>query len=321
MPRPRAQSALRTPLNEMLGAEANVRLLRVLANAGTPLGAGELSHRAELGRTGVYPVLAALERVGIIEFVGAGPTRQVELRRGHPLATPIVDLFHAETKRIESLIIELRKTFAKVASSVTSAWLNDDPDRAPLGDPDMMTCFIVGEPRALPRVVDQVEDQLSGIEHAFQVHIELVPLSRSEMQSRVSIESLEDVVLLAGVPPMALHAQAADRATRNQITHGDHDRRARLLAEAIATKLRRDPSIVRRIKTNLVERMEKASEQERHEIKEWLRIVSTMSPAKLRRFLVDDSDRAVRLRQSLPALGLLTATERREILAGDRSTR
>lgn len=316
MPRPRLQSALRAPLNQMLGAGANVRLLRVLAFAGTPMGAGELSHRAQLGRTGVYPVLATLERVGIIEFVGAGPTRQVTLRNAHPLAAPIVALFRAEAQRIESLVAELRNTFAKVSKLVTSAWLMEHQDQIENSDPDMMTCYIVGDPRALPDIVDRVEDHLSRIERAFQVHIDVVPLSRSEVSSRVRADLLDDVLLLAGVPPKALLEQAGQRVIRNLTMHGDHDTRSLLLAQAIAAKLRHDPSIVRRLRANILARMKKASEQERRELKEWSRIVSTMSPAKLQRFLVDGSERAVRLRQSLPAFGLLTAAEREAILAG-----
>lgn len=317
MPRPRAQSALRAPLNEMLANEANVRLLRVLALAGIPLGAGELSHRAQLGRTGVYPALAKLESVGIIELVGAGSTRQVELRKAHPLASVLVALFQAEAQRVESLVSELRGVFANFTKGVTAAWLMDKQDQATMqGDADTMTCYVVADPRSLHRVIDLVEDHLTEIERVFQVHIDLVPLSRSEVSSRIRAESLDDVLLLAGVPPKGLLKQDTRRSTRNQVMHGDHDARARLLAQAVAAKLRRDPSIVRRIRANIVARMEKASEPERRELKEWLRIISTMSPSKLQRFLVDDSERAVRLRQSLPALGLLTPAERDEILAG-----
>jgi hypothetical protein len=301
----------------MLGTEANVRLLRVLALAGTPLGAGELSHRAQLGRTGIYPALAGLESAGIIEFVGAGSTRQVELRMAHPLAPPIAALFQAEAERIESMVAELRRMFANVSKLVTSAWLENNQDRTTSqDDPDMMTCYVVGDPRSLHRVIDLIEDDLYEIERVFQVHFELVPLSRSEVSVRVRGESLDDVILLAGVPPNGLLDHENKRAIRNQLMHGDHDTRTLLMAQAVAAKLRRDPSIVKRVRANIDARMSNASEQERRELKEWSRIVSTMSPSKLQRFLVDNTERAVRLRQSLPALGLLTAQEREEILAG-----
>lgn len=299
----------------MLGTEANVRLLRELARAGIPLGAGELARRAQLGRTSVYPALAALERSGIVEYVGAGATRQVRLRKAHPLATPIASLFRSETERNESLVAALRNLLGQFEKAVTSAWLADQLHGTDQGDPDTMTCYIVAEPRSLPSIVDRVEDNLTEIERAFQVHIEVVPLSRSEVMSRVPVESLDGALLLAGIPPMALVERSpAARAVRNLKVHGYHDAGSRRLALAVAAKVRHDPSIVRRIRANILTRMETASEQERRELKEWLRIVSTMSPAKLQRFLVDGSERAVRLRQSLPALGVLTPRERDRVL-------
>jgi hypothetical protein len=39
-----------------------------------------------------------------------------------------------------------------------------------------------------------------------------------------------------------------------------------------------------------------------------------MPPARLRAFFVEDSERATRLRQSLPALNLLSAAERQAVL-------
>jgi predicted transcriptional regulator/uncharacterized protein YutE (UPF0331/DUF86 family) len=315
MPRPQQQSALRAPLNEMLGTGANVRLLRVLALAEIPLGAGELARRARLGRTGVYPALTSLERVGLVEFVGAGATRQVRLREAHPLAAPIARLFHAEAQRIESLASALRELLAQFSEAVTSAWIKDGSHACSGGDPEMMTLYIVAETRALSSIVDRMEDQLANVERAFQVHIEVVALSRSEVQSRVPSIGLDDVLLLAGVPPNVFVERAGNaRKIRNLSVHGYHDVGARNLALAVATKLRRDPSMVRRVRANLQARMEVASDQERRELKEWLRIISTMSPARLQRFLVDDSERAVRLRQSLPALGLLTPIEREEAL-------
>lgn len=314
MARPQPQSAFRTPLNEILGTEANVRLLRVLALVDTGLSAAELSKRSQLARTGIYPVLAKLEDVGIVEFAGAGSTRLFELRKAHPLATPLRTLFLREMERSKSLATALREIFAQSSKGVISAWLKDNQDRTNMqGDPDFMTCYVVGDPKALHHVVDFLEDHLTAIESDFQIHIEIVPLSRSEVSTRISAKSLDDVVLLAGVPPKGL-LHSEDRKTRNQLMHADHDVSARLLAQAVGAKLRRDPSILRQIRENIIVRMDKASPQERRELKEWLRIISTMSPSKLQKFLIDDGERAVRLRQSLPMAGLLTTHEREKAL-------
>jgi hypothetical protein len=57
-------------------------------------------------------------------------------------------------------------------------------------------------------------------------------------------------------------------------------------------------------------RVREAGPRERRELTEWIRILSTMSPARLQRFLLENSEHAVRLRQTLPALNLLSPLER-----------
>jgi hypothetical protein len=65
-----------------------------------------------------------------------------------------------------------------------------------------------------------------------------------------------------------------------------------------------------------VRRREKnASPQEGRELREWERILVTMTPSRLRQLLVERTERATRLRQTLPALDLLTPAERDAVLA------
>jgi hypothetical protein len=130
---------------------------------------------------------------------------------------------------------------------------------------------------------------------------------------------LAEVVVLDGVPPLALIASGSgtSRASGKRAvrSHEDHDARARRLAVAVAAKLERDPGLVRAARRHVAERAKKASPQERRELQEWARVLSTMAPGRLRRFLVESSERATRLRQTLPALDLLTPAERSAVLA------
>jgi len=48
---------------------------------------------------------------------------------------------------------------------------------------------------------------------------------------------------------------------------------------------------------------------------EWLSLLNTQTPARLAALIVRDDDRMTRLRQSLPFLEALTASERREVEA------
>src|SRR6478752_7259079 len=90
------QNRLVHPLNEIFGTKANVRILRVLALQNTLLTAGELAKRAMLSRSSIYPPLHELERVGVVEFIGAGERKLVQLRGDYPLSRTLKELFRAE---------------------------------------------------------------------------------------------------------------------------------------------------------------------------------------------------------------------------------
>ncbi len=310
----RPQSPLQAPLNTILGTEANVRLLRALVLAGTPLGAGELARRAQIGRTNIYPALAVLERTGVIEFVGAGARRLARFRAKHPLARALRALFRTEEQRLGSLAAALRGTLKELSLRPLAAWLEEAVDPSS----DTMRLYVVSDPQSLTGIVDTVNDGVTTIERSFGVHLDISGLTRSELEARpkAELERLRDAILLAGVPPTALASEERTKSVDVRLrSHEDHDVRARRLAVAIAAKLKSDPGLVRVAKRQVRTRIKVASSREQRELKEWVRILDTMSNARLQRFLLEDSERAIRLRQSLPGLGLLTQTERETVLA------
>jgi hypothetical protein len=96
--------------------------------------------------------------------------------------------------------------------------------------------------------------------------------------------------------------------------HADLDARALGIARAIARRLRHDPTLTKRALRFVEQRMAGASPQERHELDEWAHILRTASTARLRRLLVDPGERATRLRQTLPFLGILSPEQRRTVI-------
>lgn len=313
----RRQSALRAPLNEILGTEANVRLLRVLALARTSIAAGELAIRAGLNRTSVYPALDALEVAGIVGFVGAGAQRQVRLRKAHPLAKPLTAVFRAEAKRVEDLISALRNVARELKPSPTAVWIEGAVLTATDRPGDPLVCYVLADPALLPVLTDSLSEQVAALERHADVTIEIRGTTRSEVLSRseTAVAQLQDAILLAGIPPRALRPDATLKQRRNIRSHEDHDARARRLAVAIAEKLKRDPGLVRAARRHLIQREQTASPHEQRELREWARILATMSPSRLQRFLKDSSERATRLRQTLPLLDVLSPAERDAVLS------
>src|SRR5579859_6028879 len=264
MPQPRRQQdPLSTPLNRILGAHVNVRLLRVLALNPEPIAPGELARRADLGRTTVYPVLAALEQEGIVAFVGVGATRQVKLDDRHRLARPLVALFRAEAQRLASLVKDLRGLLKDLRPRPASAWLEDLSLLEGVPGEELVI-WVVGDPADLPKYTDELARDIGQLERTSGIPLSIRGVTRSELASRVKRdrERLESVTLLDGVPPLALIPQKRARGARALESHAEHDRRARRLGVAIAAKLQWDPGLVRVAQEHVDERMKSASAAE-----------------------------------------------------------
>jgi Sugar-specific transcriptional regulator TrmB len=309
------QNRLINPLNEIFGTQANVRLLRVLALQNTSLTAGELAKRARLGRTSIYPVLRELERVGVVEFIGAGPRKLVQLRAGYPLSRILKELFRVEAGRFDALTSALRKLISGMPRSPISAWIDrggEDPESA-----ETLTMYVVARPEELNELTDFLNERLEDLERKHDVHIAVHGIMPSELETlhRTQSTTIDAAFLLGGVPPVALLERSRSTARTSTIaSHDEHDARSRRLAVAIAAKIRRDPGLIALAKERVRRRAREASPRERRELAEWIRILSTMSPARLRRFLLENSERAVRLRQTLPALNFLSPAERDAVM-------
>lgn len=303
------------PLNEILGAEANVRLLRVLALHNTSLTAGELARRAMLSRTSIYPALRGLERAGIVEFIGAGARQLVQLRSRHPLSRNLKELFQAEARRFEALTLTLRELLSAMPRAPMSAWI--DREGANVESSDTLTLYVVARPQELDPLVDDLNQRLADLERKYDVPIAVRGLMHSELEAldAGALTALNAVVLLGGVPPAALLDRSRSTSKRPALaSHAEHDARSRRLAVAIAAKIRRDPGLIATAEEQVKRRAREASPRERRELTEWIRILSTMSPARLQRFLVEDSERALRLRQTLPAMNFLSPAERDAVM-------
>lgn len=285
------QNPLLRPLNDILGTPANVRLLRTLTLSTVSLTSGELARRAQLGRTSIYPALQELERTGIVEFVGAGSQGQVQIRDRHPLSRPLRQLFRAEARRFEGFIAALRDLFNELPIRPLSAWADE---RERNGEPAAtLRLYFIARPDEVEELTDILNVRLAKTEQAYDIHIAVTGLTRSELETQVGVtkEVLSDTILIAGVPPVALleaSPQARNRPTLR--SHDEHDARSRRLALAIATKLRRDPGLVGLAEDRIKRRASRASPGEKRELAEWARLLSTMSPARLRRFLLYFAD-------------------------------
>lgn len=303
------QSAIRTPLNQLLGTEANVRVLRVLSDLTTAIAAPEVARRAQLQRSSVHRTLRALEDGGVVEFIGSGSRVQVALRDLSPLAKGIRQLFQVERAHVESLVEGLRKSADALAQKPIAIWIEGPVAQGVDRRNDPVIVTVVDGPRTLADVCEALRRALQRLEKRLDVTIEVRGRTLGEIDTLSPREAaaLEDSIPLLGVPAAGLLArhQSLSRI-RNIRVHADHDAGARLLGEEVAEALKRDPSLVQRARAYVERRWRDASPAERKELDEWRRILRSTSPTRLRRILTDSGQRSTRLRQTLPFLGVLS---------------
>jgi hypothetical protein len=237
------------------------------------------------------------------------------------LAPAIRQLFQAEAIRAEGLPHRLTELGNEFASDVQSVWLRSGGAEG-VGSGDMFIevgLLWTGVPSLKTR--EKVQQRLNDIQSRCDVLLELHSFTSADLKIADTSELLvfDDAEPVFGPSPADLirswksnprQSEPGEPRERGPIAHELHDRRSMRVAMAIAEKLTRDPSIVEKARKYLDRRDAIAGDAERVTLSEWRGILDTLSVRQLRAFLVSTSERAARLRQSSPFLGVLSADER-----------
>ncbi len=315
-PTSRPQSALRYPLNHILGTEANVRVLRVIFTSDIPIGVAELARVTELQATGVARVCNRLEDLGVIQAVGRGDrNRQYRKSPRFPLHT-LSQLFVQEHEVANQTHQEIRNAVGNAMGTVRAAWIEGPVAEGKDRPEDPVIVGVLAEPKDVEAARDAVWQHLMHVQSNRDITIDLRVQTEADLRTsdKERIEILENALSLVGSPPAAFTRKPAKPEGTTSKTaarsHRDLDARSRDVAQMVADLIRRDPSVVEDARRDLERAIPTASPRERLELEEWQGILSTMSIPRLRRFLVDDSQRATRLRQSLPFLKALRDKDR-----------
>ena len=321
-PTARPQSALRCPLNQILGTEANVRVLRAIFLSDIPISVSELARVTALQLSGVARVCVKLEDLGVIETVGRGARNRQYRRAGRfALANALSMVFSEERTRANQVFADIRQAVQTVQPHIRAAWV-EGPVAIEIDRPeDPVEVAVLADSASVEFVRAELWKILLGVQQLRDVSIELHVRSLADLKtaSPADRDRWTNVSLLFGPSPLdLLHTGSDSSPTPPRQTgrgHALRDEQAALLAHAIADRIRRDPSIVEDAKRYIARRLADASSGEQLELREWSAILSVMSIARLRRFLVQDTGRAVRLRQSLPFLDVLPKDERDALMA------
>ncbi len=316
------QSALWGALNHVLGTEASVRILRVLAQDGTQVTRGELARRAGLEPRGTSLAVHRLQEAGLIQAVGQGARQLVALREQHPLAPGVRQLFACERERVERVVAGVRAAVAARNTRVEAAWLEGAFANGSDSLGQALALSVLASSAMVDDEVHELQCALVGLQAAEDVTIEVSGLTRADLNA---IDPARQALVRSALPvwgpaPGAVAAWAAPwdvpGSPHRHTLHAAKDAQALRFASAIAEKIASDANIVSAARSYVHARLHAASAYERADLEEWDRVLSSMSGARLRRFLVDRGERATRLRQTMPFPGVLSEQERRSLLGG-----
>ena len=301
------QNSLRNPLNEFLGTQAHVRLLRVLANeVDGPLSASDAAEYAGLTVPGAHKALKRLLQSGFVVRVGGGRKHLYELRRSDKLVMAVVRLFQSERDRYETLFSAIKDKIEKLVPYVRAAWIQEFPNK--FGDP--MIVGVIHETKHLTDYIPRLQKQLYRVERDFDLTIEVNGYTKADLPD---LEA-HKLTPLYGVLPFADKYSREMYAT--PLTHEEKDQQMLELARRLAEAIERDTSLVRRAKEHVQRMLKSDHGPATKDIEAWRDILKTYSIRRLSRFLTSTSQRAHRLRQSNPFFAILNPEERSRLLNG-----
>jgi len=303
------QNPLRYPLNELLGTQAHVRLLRVMANeVDGPLTASDAAKRAGLTVPGAQKALGRLYRSGFVSRVGGGRKHQYEIRCSDRLMQITLEMFKAEKARYEQLLDAIKTEIKNIIPHPHAAWIQGVPKE--VGTP--LTIGLLHETRHLTSCTRKFRTQLNQVEKIFDLTIEVEGYTKAD----ISDLRFEDLTPLYGVMPVT--ENHGRRKLYTPLTHREKDRSLHELSHKLAEAIEQDTSLVRRAIAH-ADRLLKADQDQgtaNRDIREWRDILKMYSTQRLSRFLTSSSERANRLRQSNPFFAILNTDELARLING-----
>ena len=299
------QNSLRNPLNELLGTQAQVRLLRVLANeVDGSLTAPNAAEHAGLTIPGAHKALKRLVQTGFVVRVGGGRKHQYELCRSDKLVSAITALFQSEKERYEDLLSAIKDKLERLVPYARSAWIQDFPNE--FGD--SMILGVLHETKHLSDYIQRLQKQLYQVGQDFDLTFEVNGYTKADLPD---LEA-DKVTPLYGVLPFPDKYSREMYAT--PLTHDQKDQQMLKLSRKLAKAINLDSTLVRRAKEHVQRILKSDHGSATKDIEEWRDILGSYSIRRLSQFLISTNQQANRLRQSNPLFAILNAEERSRML-------
>ena len=301
------QDSLRYPLNEIIGTQSNVRLLRVLAiEVDGPLTLADAARRAGLTIPGAQKALRRLVQSGAVLRVGGGKKYQYEIHGSQILDEAVLTLFRKEKNRYEKLISDLKNAFENISSPPYAAWIEAFPKKPE----EALELGFLHDTLHIVDTKHNLRIQLNRIEQNFDLSIEIVGYTKADLP----VFEIAEGALLYGLSPFK--SRSDRRELEGPRNHREREAWLKRLSLKLAEGIEKDASLVSRAKEHVDRLLQTDRGLATSDIKEWRDILETYSVPRLTRFITSSSERADRLRQSNPFFAVLSSDEKAGIVNG-----
>jgi predicted transcriptional regulator len=303
-------SALRYPLTTILGSKGHVIVLRVLIRSKHPISHTELLERTDLSRQGVYDITKRLVETGVVTYTGSGRQQLVTVREDYPLYRELMNLFNMETLRYEDLVDTLHSELSTLEKQPESAWIFGTAARGEDEYGDPVQIALLGKLKTIDSLTNQFREKLirNRVESTFDVTIDIRGVTVADLETRPSLTK-EGTIHLWGIDPKDYLNPQNDEST-TVTSHKYLDEKSLLESKIWTELLKSNPEIIPRTISLLNKQIENISTGEKMELAEWKNLLENSSNQRLKKIMESDSERAVRLRQSLPFWQVLTEYEK-----------
>jgi DNA-binding Lrp family transcriptional regulator len=278
----------------------------------------ELARRTRMHLRALQVAVEKLEYAGILERVGTGSHPQVRLRRAHPLATAVRDLFQAERARVDRVLENLKAVAREHRRKADAIWLESRVTAGHDDDNETLRIGVLAPSDQVDDEVDALRERMGELMRREDVTIEVRGWTKAEFEAMAHERrrALETAMPLLGTIAGIVPERAPAKRGRSR-SHADIDAELRDHGRRIAQVLARKPELVGQAREEITKRLVTATPQEARTLREWQQLLKGLSPQRLRRLLVDSGEQATRLRQSMPVVFLKAASE----LKGEREAR
>jgi hypothetical protein len=291
-------SLLRYPLDQILGSEAAVRVLRVLLNeAAAPMGVPHIARLAGLSVPGARKALEALCVARAAERVGTAHSGQYRAKAESPFSLLLGQLFEQEEQEYLALVDALRDAVA--IPEVRHAWMTERGTAIEL--------VVVVDAADIGSIGPTLRTRVLPAEKQHDLIVEIALYTRADVPA-VPADAIElwgfDASLAAGVAEgMLVREDPAGRFA---------------MVFALAELVRSDPTLIRRALQHVTRLLAEGQGTANADLAEWKQLLEAYSAKRLADLLVSNSERAQRLWRSAPFSAVLTPEERERVARARR---